>query len=113
MVAVAAAADCDGATFHLPGAGRRRARFVELVYQAAGRKPRAFGVPRWVLSIAGVFNANARGVADIAHLWTHPILLDGAKYSARFGAIPLTPLADAIATTLAWHRAHPAFRLPL
>jgi hypothetical protein len=34
-------------------------------------------------------------------------------YSARFGAIPLTPLADAIATTLAWHRAHPAFRLPL
>jgi hypothetical protein len=52
-------------------------------------------------------------VADIAHLWTHPILLDGAKYSARFGAIPLTPIADAIATTLAWHRAHPVFRLPL
>jgi nucleoside-diphosphate-sugar epimerase len=113
MVAVAAAADCDGATFHLPGARTTPRQFVELVYQAAGRKPRAFGVPRWVLSIAGVFNANARGVADIEHLWTHPILLDGAKYSARFGAIPLTPLADAIATTLAWYRAHPAFRLPL
>ena len=113
MVAVAAAADCDGATFHLPGARTTPRQFVELVYQAAGRKPRAFGVPRWVLSTAGVFDANVRGVADIAHLWTHPILLDGAKYSARFGAIPLTPLADAIATTLAWHRAHPAFRLPL
>ena len=113
MVAVAAAADCDGATFHLPGARTTPRQFVELVYQAAGRKPRAFGVPRWVLSTAGVFDANVRGVADIAHLWTHPILLDGAKYSARFGAIPLTPLADAIATTLGWYRAHPAFRLPL
>ena len=59
MVAVAAAADCDGATFHLPGARTTPRQFVELVYQAAGRKPRAFGVPRWVLSTAGVFNANA------------------------------------------------------
>jgi hypothetical protein len=33
--------------------------------------------------------------------------------SSATGSIPLTPLADAIATTLAWHRAHPAFRLPL
>jgi nucleoside-diphosphate-sugar epimerase len=113
MVAVAAAADCDGATFHLSGTRTTPRQFVELVCQAAGRKPRAFGVPRCVLSTAGVFDANVRGVADIAHLWTHPILLDGAKYSARFGAIPLTPLADAIATTLAWYRAHPAFRLPL
>ena len=40
-----------------------------------------------------------------------PILLDGTKYAARFGAIPQTPLADAIATTLAWHRAHPELRL--
>jgi hypothetical protein len=40
-----------------------------------------------------------------------PILLDGTKYTARFGAIPLTPLADAIATTLAWNRAHPELRL--
>ena len=85
MVAVAAAADCDGATFHLPGARTTPRQFVELVYQAAGRKPRAFGVPPAVDST----DANVRGVADIAHLWTHPILLDGAKYSARFGAIPL------------------------
>ena len=49
--------------------------------------------------------------AYFSHLWTHPILLDGRKYTARFGAIPLTPLADAIATTLEWHRAHPELRL--
>jgi hypothetical protein len=54
---------------------------------------------------------NTPGAADFGHLWMHPILLDGTKYTERFGAIPLTPLADAIATTLAWNRAHPELRL--
>jgi hypothetical protein len=68
-------------------------------------------VPHWLLSAAGVFDATARGAADIAHLWTHPILLDGTTYTARFGAISQSPLADAIATTLAWHRTHPELHL--
>jgi len=111
LVEVAIAADCDAAVFHLPGARTTPRQFVGLVYQAAGRKPRVFGVPRWLLSAGGVFDATARGAADIGHLWTHPILLDGTKYTARFGAAPQTPLADAITTTLAWHRAHPELRL--
>lgn len=111
LVDVATAADCDAAVFHLPGVRTTPLQFVELVYQAAGRRPRVFGVPSWLLAFGGLFDATARGAADIGHLWTHPILLDGTKYTARFGAIPLTPLADAIATTLAWHRAHPILRL--
>jgi nucleoside-diphosphate-sugar epimerase len=111
LVEVAVAGDCNAAMFHLPGVRTTPRQLVELVYKAADRKPRAFGVPRWLLSTGSVLNATARGAADIGHLWTHPILLDGTKYAARFGAIPQTPLADAIATTLAWHRAHP--ELPL
>jgi nucleoside-diphosphate-sugar epimerase len=111
LVEVAAAPDCDAAVFHLPGVRMTPRQFVELVYQAAGRKPRVFGVPHWLLSAAGVFDATARGAADIAHLWTHPILLDGTTYTARFGAISQSPLADAIATTLAWHRTHPELHL--
>lgn len=111
LVEVAIAADCDTAVFHLPGARTTPRKFVELVYRAAGRKPRVFGVPRWLLSAGGVFDATARGAADIGHLWTHPILLDGTKYTARFGTVPQTPLADAIATALAWHHAHPELRL--
>ncbi len=111
LVEVAVAADCDGALFHLPGARTTPRGFVELVYRAAGREPRMFGVPPWLLSAVAAFDATVRGVADVGHLWTHPILLDGASYTARFGAIPQTPLADAIATTLAWHRAHPQLRL--
>lgn len=111
LVEVATAAKCDSAVFHLPGARTTPRRFVELVYRAADRKPRAFGVPPWLLSAAGLFDATARGAADIAHLWTHPILLDGTTYTARFGVVPQTPFPDAIAATLAWHRAHPELRL--
>jgi nucleoside-diphosphate-sugar epimerase len=111
LVEVATAADCEGAVLHLPGARTTPRQLVELVYRAAGRRPRVSAVPQWVVSAAGAFNATLRGVADFSHLWTHPILLDGAQYTARFGAIPLTPLADAITTTLAWHRAHPELRL--
>jgi nucleoside-diphosphate-sugar epimerase len=111
LVEIATAADCDAADFHLPGARTTPRRFIELVYGAAGATPRAFAVPRWMLSAGGVFDATLRGVADFSHLWTHPTLLDGTKYTARFGPIPLTPLAEAITTTLAWHRAHPGLRL--
>jgi nucleoside-diphosphate-sugar epimerase len=111
LVEVAIATDSDTAVFHLPGARTTPCQFVELVYRAAGRKPRVFGLPRWLLSAGSVFDATARGAADIEHLWTHPILLDGKKYTARFGAVPQTSLADAIATTLVWHRAHPKLRL--
>ncbi len=111
LVEIATAADCDGAVFHLPGAQTTPRQFIELVYRVAGRTPRVLAVPRWVLSAGGVFDATLQGAADIGHLWTHPVLLDGTKYASRFGVTPLTPLADAIATTLAWHRAHPELRL--
>src|SRR6188472_4133792 len=84
LVEVAVAADCDASVFHLPGVRTTPRQFAELVYRAAGRKPRVFGVPHWLLSAAGVFDPTARGAADIGHLWRYPILLDGAKYTARF-----------------------------
>ena len=37
--------------------------------------------------------------------------LEGTKVHRALRPIFLTPLADAIATTLAWHRAHPEVRL--
>lgn len=111
LVSVATADDCDAANFHLPGARTTVRRFAGLVFEAAGREPRLLSVPRWLLSAIGAFDATARGAADIGHLWTRPILLDGTAFERRFGAIPVTPLADAIAVTMAWHRAHPDLRL--
>ncbi len=111
LVEVGVAAGCDGEVFHLPGAPTTPRELVELVYRAAGATPRVTGVATWILSLAGVFDATVRGAADIGHLWTYPILLDGAKFRARFAEISVTPLADAIASTMSWHRARPELRL--
>jgi len=46
-VDMAVAADCDAPVFQLPEARTMPRQCVELVYQAAGRKPRVFGVPPW------------------------------------------------------------------
>ena len=111
LVAVGTAADGDGEVFHLSGARTTPRQFIERVFAAAGAKPRAFGVPRFALAAAGLFDRTIRAVADIGHLWTAPILLDGAKYRARFGGLPLTSLDEAVAATMAWHRARPDLTL--
>ncbi len=110
LVDVAVAVDCDAEVFHLPGARTTPRAFIELVYARAGTRPRISGVHGWRLAVAGLFDASIRSVADIGHLWTDPILLDGSRYRARFGAVPLTPLDEAVAVTMRWHQARPAFR---
>ena len=111
LVAVATAADCDAGYFHLPGVQTTLRQFAGLVFSAADRPTRIIPVPRWVLAAVGAVDPTIRGLADIAHLWTDPILLDGTKYADRFGALPMTPLADAVGVTMAWHQAHPDLRL--
>lgn len=111
IVAVGTDASTDGELFHLPGVRTTPRDFITRVFAAADAKPRMYGAPHWVLAVIGFFNGTVRGAADISHLWTDPILLDGSKYRASFGDVPLTQLDDAIATTMKWHRAHPDLKL--
>lgn len=68
-------------------------------------------MPEWVLSLAAKFDATARGARDIRHLFTHPVMLDGALAERSLGAMPRTPLTEAIAQTWACHRERPELRL--
>jgi nucleoside-diphosphate-sugar epimerase len=104
LIEVAVAPGCDAEVFHLPGVPTTPRAFVERVYAQLGVKPRVTGIHGWPLALIGKLDATVGAVSDIGHLWTDPILLDGAKYHARFGDVPLTPLDEAIATTLRWHR---------
>lgn len=103
MVAVAARGEDD--VVHLPGVRTTPREFIAAAFAAVGAPLRASGTPAWLLSLAGVFDSTIRSVADIGHLWTHPILLDGTRYTSRYGAPPVTPLPAALATTIAWLRA--------
>lgn len=104
LVEVGVAPDCDAEVFHLPGAQTTPRQFLTIACEQVGARPRITGVHGLPLRLAGKFDATIDAVADIGHLWTDPILLDGSKYRARFGEVPLTPLADAVAATLRWQR---------
>jgi nucleoside-diphosphate-sugar epimerase len=81
LLRVGSAEGSDGAVFHVPGIPTTPREFIRAVYRAAGARPRSLVVPAFVLKLAGLLSATARGAADIAHLWAKPILLDGSRYA--------------------------------
>lgn len=111
MVEAGCASDSDGITYHVPGLPTTPRRFITEVYEVAGTSPRIRSIPGWVLRGAALVNAAARGAADIGHLWTHPILLDGERYRRRFGKVPATPYTEGIAETVAWFKGTSNVRL--
>lgn len=106
LVAVAELGAAAPARLHLPGSRSTARAFIEQVGASS-----MVGVPSWVLALAGMFDASARGAHDIRHLLTHPVLLDGALATRTLGSVPCTPLNESIAQTLAWHRERPALKL--
>lgn len=108
LLELALAETVSGKTFHIPAVAHTtpRAFFQRVQHSARNRRP-VLGLPALALRAAALVSAPARELLDIQHVWTHPVLLDGSAYRARFGAIPGTPYEEGIASTLAWFRAHP------
>jgi nucleoside-diphosphate-sugar epimerase len=103
MVEAGTAEGVDGETFHVPGGETTPREFWGEVAKIAGAGSRVRAVPTWALKAFGLFKGEAREFADILHLWSDPVLLEGAKYEARFGRVPRTPYAEGIRRTLAWY----------
>ncbi len=109
MVVAGTAGGVDGETFHVPGCGETTPRlFWGEAARLAGAGSRVRAVPAWALKAYGLFKSDAREFADILHLWSDPVLLDCAKYEARFGPVPRTPYEEGIRRTLAWYAEHRA-----
>lgn len=108
FVRVGCGGDVDGRVFHVPGGGDTTPReFFTQVIQRAGAGSRLCAIPELATRAVGLLSPQAREFADILHLWSDPILLDGTAYEAAFGSIPRTPYAEGIQRTLDWFRAHP------
>jgi nucleoside-diphosphate-sugar epimerase len=96
-----------GQVWHLPGppTGTTRA-LLDLLAREAGHPVGIRSVPKLALRALGLVNPTLRELAEMAYEFDEPFVLDTSKYQTAFGAAG-TPLADAIAATLAWYRTRP------
>lgn len=93
-----------GEVWHLPSNEPITGRdFIERVYAEAGRAPsmRAYG--SWMLTLAGLFDAQIWEAREVLYQFRDPFVMDTSKFEAAFGA-DVTPYDAAIRETLDWHR---------
>ena len=93
-----------GQVWHLPGpqTGTTRA-LLDLVAEQVGHPVGVRSVPKLAVRALGLANPMLRGLAEMSYQFEEPFVLDTSKYESVFGAAG-TPLADAVATTVAWYR---------
>ena len=96
-----------GQVWHLPGppTGTTRA-LLDLVADEVGHPVGVRALPRLAVRALALVNPTLRGLAEMAYEFDEPFVLDTSKYQATFGAVG-TPLAAAIAATVAWYRTRP------
>jgi nucleoside-diphosphate-sugar epimerase len=100
-------AEADGEVWHLPAAepltGRR---FLELVYGAAGERPRIGVARRPMVRLIGIFNPLVRELNETLYQFERPFVSDASKFRAAFGPFESAPHPEAIARTVEWFRTY-------
>jgi nucleoside-diphosphate-sugar epimerase len=82
-------------------------QFAELVYRETGHPVKASGVGKTMMALAGLFIPGARESVEMMYEFEKPFVVDSSKFERSFG-VKATPIEEAIKTTVAWYRAHPA-----
>jgi nucleoside-diphosphate-sugar epimerase len=97
-----------GQVWHLPGppTGTTRA-LLDLVAADVGHRVGVRTLSKLAVRTLAVVNPMLRGLAEMAYEFDEPFVLDTSKYESAFGAAG-TPLAAAIAATVAWYRTRPS-----
>ena len=97
-----------GQVWHLPGPATVTTRaLLDLVAGEVGHPVGVRSVPKLALRALGLVNPTIRELAEMAYEFDQPFVLDTSKYQDTFGAAG-TPLAAAIAATVAWYRIRPS-----
>ena len=99
--------EADGAAWHLPNAAPVTTRqFIERVFVAAGTTGGVSAMPRFMVSLVGMFNGTVRELKEMLYEFEEPFVVDSSRFEKAFGKTA-TPLDEAIATTVEWFRANP------
>ncbi len=97
-----------GGVWHLPGPETVTTReLLEILGGEVGHPVAIRSVPKLIMRALGLFNPMMRELAEMAYEFEEPFVLDTSKYESTFGAAG-TPLAAAIASTVAWYRSQGA-----
>ena len=93
-----------GQVWHLPGPQTVTTRaLLDLVAGQVGHPVAIRSVPKLALRALGLVNPMMRELAEMAYEFDQPFVLDTSKYESAFGTAG-TPLAEAVAATMAWYR---------
>jgi len=93
-----------GGVWHLPGPETVTTRqLLELVAGEVGHPVGVRSVPKLAVRALGLFNPMMRELAEMTYEFEQPFVLDTTKYESAFGTAG-TPLASALAATVAWYR---------
>ncbi len=68
-----------------------------------GRPIKARTVNSFMLSMVGLFVPIVREMKELAYEFEEPYIVDDSRFRKAFGA-EVTPLAEAVAATVAWNR---------
>jgi nucleoside-diphosphate-sugar epimerase len=95
----------EGQVWHLPGPPTGTTReLLDVVARAVGHPVAVRSVPQLAVRAMGLVSPTMRAVAEMAYQFDVPFVLDTTRYQAAFGPAG-TPLAAAVAATVAWYRA--------
>jgi nucleoside-diphosphate-sugar epimerase len=93
-----------GGVWHLPGPETVTTRAVlELLAGEVGHPVAIRSMPKLVMRALGLLNPLLRELYEMTYEFDEPFVLDTSKYQSTFGGAG-TPLATAIASTVAWYR---------
>jgi nucleoside-diphosphate-sugar epimerase len=93
-----------GGVWHLPGPETITTRqLLGLVAGEVGHPVGVRSVPKLAMRVLGLVNPMIRELAEMSYEFDEPFVLDTTKFQSTFGTAG-TPLADAIAATVAWYQ---------
>lgn len=86
--------------YHFPGYAVTGAEMHRQLEQVVGHALRLRALPWWSLQLATPFSPMARAVLQMRYLWQRPHRLVDTGLPELIGAVPMTPLADALRASL-------------
>lgn len=93
-----------GEAWHIPSAETMTTRsFLELVFEATGRRSTIRVAPKMLLAAMGLINPMMRELKEILYQWDYDYVIDHSKFLKTFTFQP-TPHAHAIRQTVEWFK---------